>query len=305
MIKKIINIDNPAYLSAKLEQLIINFKDEEKASETIPFEEIGVLIFNNMQITASAVCLSKLNEYKAALVICDDSHLPSGLMLAFDGNFEQTERIKKQINLKLVNKKQAWAQIIRTKINNQSILLELLGKDFQTLRALKDKVQSGDKTNREAVAAKYYWGYLFDNHNFYRDRYGPYPNNMLNYGYAILRAITARSIVAAGLHPSIGLHHHNQYNSYCLADDLMEPFRPFVDYLVLRIFEQYPEEVLKLPQEIRKKLLNIAFVDSEIDGIKHPLQNSVQITANSLFKFINGKTKKLDLPNLCEFPLTE
>lgn len=304
MIKKVINIDSPAYLNTQYEQLKIRLRETDKI-KSVPLEEIGVLILNNYSITISAVCMMKLNEYKIAMIVSDKSHLPTGMMLPFDGNFEQTERIRKQINLSKPREKNAWKQIIISKIENQSLHLEFLNKDFKAIRKKKDKVLSGDTTNQEGQASKLYWGKLFSGKDFYRDRYGPYPNNMLNYCYAILRATVARSIVASGLHPSIGLFHHNKYNSYCLADDMMEPFRPFADSLVYKLFLENPDEEFELSQEIRSKLLSVLYLDTEIDKTNHTLEVAVSRSCYSLYKYINGETDKLELPNLCESVLTD
>jgi len=203
-----------------------------------------------------------------------------------------------QIAMKTPQKKQAWMQIVKSKILNQAMLLQLLGKNYMTIRNKADKVLSGDTTNQEAAASRFYWKELFAPNKFKRDRYGEPPNNLLNYGYAILRAVTARAIVATGLHPSIGIFHKNKYNSFCLADDLMEPYRVFVDKIVVNISRNFDE--FDLSKEIKKELLGISFVDVIIDNKKHPLQIGMQISANSLYKFMTGQTKKLSLPDLCD-----
>lgn len=297
MIKRIIHIDYAAYISTEMEQLKISFKSNGEI-RTLPIEDLGIVVLNNEQSTISSGALTKLSEYNAAVVICNNKHIPSGLLLPFDGNFEQTERIRMQIAMKTPQKKQAWMQIVKSKIFNQATLLESLGKEYKTLRNKADKVLSGDSTNQEASASRFYWKEIFAPKKFKRDRYGEPPNNLLNYGYAILRANTARAIVATGLHPSIGIFHKNKYNSFCLADDLMEPYRVFVDKTVVNLSQNFDD--FDLSKDIKKELLGISFVDVMIDKKRHPLQIGVQISANSFYKFITGQEKKILLPELCD-----
>jgi CRISPR-associated protein Cas1 len=159
-------------------------------------------------------------------------------------------------------------------------------------------VNSGDPDNCAAIAAAYYWKHIFpDFLEFRRERYGPPPNNLLNYGYAILRAIVARSLVASGLLPTLGIHHRNQYNAYCLADDIMEPYRPYVDRVVCQIIRGNGR-FLEMTPNMKKALLGIPAIDVQIDGQKSPLMNAVQRTTASLAKCFEGKSRKLLYPQL-------
>jgi CRISPR-associated protein Cas1 len=297
MIKRIIHIGNPCYLSSEDEQLLINNKETD-SNNKVPIEDIGILILDNPQITVTSGAMQKLLANNSAVILCSPSHLPTGLLLTMEGNFAQTERFIAQTEVKLPLKKTLWQQIIKAKIKNQSQLLKKSGLEYAALKEKIDKVQSGDSTNQEAQASQHYWKNLFPGKKFKRERFGEYPNNLLNYGYSIVRAIVARSIVAVGLHPSIGLHHKNKYNAYCLADDMMEPYRQFVDELIINFFNENPEPQ-ELTKDIKKFLINVAFVDVEIDGTKHPLWVGAQLSCNSLYKCIIKETKTLLLPELC------
>lgn len=298
MIKRIIYIGSAAYVSTENEQLFINRKEPE-SQEKVPIEDIGFLIFDSPQITVTSFAMQKLLANNTALIVCSPNHLPNGLMLTMEGNFAQTERFIAQIETKLPLKKNLWQLLVKAKIKNQYLLLKKLGFDFISVKDKLDKVQSGDATNQEAQASQHYWKNLFPGKKFKRERFGDYPNSLFNYGYAILRAVTARSIVAAGLHPSIGLHHKSKYNAYCLADDIMEPYRPFVDEIVLNFYKENPEEK-ELNKDIKKILLNAAYVDVKIEDQLHPLWNGVQFTCNSLVNCYSKESKTLLLPELCD-----
>lgn len=256
MIKRTLYFGNPAYLSMRLRQLVIRLPEWKgrspddsayaehhnatgKATEakTVPIEDIGIIILDDRQITITQGLMEKLLENNCAIITCDSSHLPAGLMLPLYGHSLQSERFRQQIDASLPLKKQLWQQTIQCKISNQASVLEYVtGEIHGNMKAWAGKVKSGDTDNMEARAAAYYWKNIFpDNEDFIRDRYEAEPNNLLNYGYAILRAVIARALVASGLLPTLGIHHHNRYNAYCLADDIMEPYRPYIDKLVLDI----------------------------------------------------------------------
>lgn len=299
MIKRTLYFGNPTYLSLKDEQLSIRLPQTEN-SKTIPIEDIGFVVLDNRQITITQGLLDALLENNCALITCDKSHLPTGLMLSLSGNTIQTERFRAQIEASLPLKKQLWQQTIQQKILNQAkVLQQERGIDAKNMVAWASSVKSGDTDNREAVAAAYYWKELFpDIDDFTRDRYGVPPNNLLNYGYAILRAIVARALVSSGLMPTLGIHHHNRYNAYCLADDIMEPYRPIIDKLILSILGKSEEYPNNLSVELKTQLLQIPVIDVNIDGVRSPLMNAVATTTASLYKCFAGESRRLLYPEV-------
>lgn len=193
-------------------------------------------------------------------------------------------------------KKQLWQQTIKAKIHNQAVHLKKHNISATAMMRWKDEVKSGDIENQEGKAAAYYWKHLFGHiANFTRYREGPPPNSLLNYGYSILRAATARSLVGSGLLPTLGIHHHNQYNSYCLADDIMEPYRPFVDMVVYELVES-GEDFTDVHKDIKRTLLSIPAMDVTINGEKSPLMVGLQRTTASLARCFEGKEKKIVYP---------
>jgi len=300
MIKRTLYFGNPTYLSLKDNQLVVKIKQDEV--KTIPIEDVGYVILDNRQITITQGVVAALLENNCAVVTCDAKHLPTGLVLPLSGNTLQSERFQSQIEASLPLKKQLWQQTIQQKILNQAAVLRLkLGLETKNMIAWANSVRSGDSDNREAVAAAYYWKEVLpDVPGFTRDREGVSPNNMLNYGYAILRTVVARSLVCSGLLPTLGIFHHNRYNAYCLADDIMEPYRPIVDKLVLNIVEEtgaYPED---LDKDIKVKLLQIPVLDTIIDGVRSPLMNAVSTTTASLAKCFMGVTRKILYPEVMD-----
>ncbi len=301
MIKKTLYFGNQAFLNAKNNQLIINKKDEktsEKKEILIPIEDIGVVIIDNYGVTLTQYLLSSLIENNVAVVICNSNHLPNGMFLNLDCNTLQSEKFRNQISASKPLLKNLWQQIVIAKIKNQTSLLKKNNIPVSNMKKWISEVKSNDSTNLEARASVYYWKNLFPKDiNFERDRYGEPPNNLLNYGYAILRAVVARGLVASGILPTIGIHHHNKYNSYCLADDIMEPYRPFVDEIVLNIVKNN-ENFFDLNTEMKKKLLKIPVIDIFIDNEKRPLMIGLQRTTASLAKCYAGETKKIIFPEL-------
>lgn len=267
--------------------------------QTIPIEDIGVMVLDNKQITLTQGLLEKLLENNCSVITCDSSHLPVGLLLPIDGNTVQSERFRKQIDASLPLKKQLWQQTVKAKIINQAILLQkITGKKVLNMIRLAENVRSGDADNMEARAAVYYWKHVFpDIEDFYRDRNGVPPNNMLNYGYAILRAVVARALVSSGLLPTLGIHHHNRYNAYCLADDIMEPYRPYVDELVINIMNEF-DDIGELTKNIKAKLLGVPVLDVKINNRRSPLMVAVQQTAVSLVRCFAGELKRIVYPEM-------
>lgn len=303
MIKRTIYIGSSAYLRCQNDQLEYEVPEAKMLGENerirhVPIEDIGVIILDNTRITITHHLIHKLLENNVAFIVCDDRHMPVGLMLNLEGNTLQQERFESQINASLPLKKQLWAQTISAKIRNQAQNLKEIGVNIENMLYWANSVKSGDSTNYEARAAAYYWKSIFPSiPDFIRHREGRYPNKLINYAYAILRAVSARSLVGAGLLPTLGIHHHNRYNAYCLADDIMEPYRPIVDRLVIQAINQYPgcEE---LTPELKRLFLSVPVIDVTIQNEKSPLMIAMQQTATSLVKCFEGEAKKLLFPTL-------
>ena len=310
MIKRTLYFGNPSYLSLSNAQLVLRLPEVEKndslpesykkdAAASIPVEDIGIVVLDHKQITITQALMEALLENNAALITCDATHHPTGLMLPLCGNTIQNERFRAQLDASEPLKKQLWGQTVAQKIKNQAAMFSHKSIDDSYLVPLYRNMKSGDPDKCEATAAAHYWGYLFQKLSpvgeFKRSREGLPPNNYLNYGYALLRATMARSIVGAGLLPTLGIFHHNRYNAYCLADDLMEPYRPYVDKVVYGIIEEngLNEDI---PKEIKALLLKIPAMDVLIDGEKSPLMNATQRTAVSLVKCFTGEQRRLLYP---------
>ena len=295
MIKRTLYFGTPAYLKTKDEQLVFE-SAETSETKTLPIEDIGVLILDHQQITITQALIAKLLANNVALITCDNSHHPTGLLLNLDGNSLQSAKFQAQVDASIPLKKQLWQQTVGCKITNQAALLETTRIPVKNMRNWAAEVKSGDSENHEAVAAVYYWKNLFPLFpDFKRERFGDAPNNLLNYGYAILRAVTARNLVASGLLPTLGIFHKNQYNAYCLADDIMEPYRPFVDKVVLNIIN-LNGNFLELTPSMKKDLLTIPAMDVLINNEKSPLMVAVQKTTASLVKCFEGKQRKILYP---------
>lgn len=309
MIKKTLYFGNPAYLSMNKAQLVIQIPDVQsndtltpefkKMNErTIPIEDIGMVVLDNKRITITSGLIESLLENNCALITCDSRSMPTGLMLPLEGNTIQSERFRHQIDSSLPLKKQLWQQTVKQKIMNQENVLSMYGKtNTQCMKVWWGEVKSGDTENVEAKAAAYYWKYIFpDIPDFIRGRELDPPNNLLNYGYAILRAVIARSLVGSGLIPTLGIHHHNRYNAYCLADDIMEPYRPYVDELVIQIMAAV-EDFTELTRDIKAMLLKIPVLDVEIEGKRYPLMVAAGITTASVAKCFSGESRQIKYPS--------
>jgi CRISPR-associated protein Cas1 len=297
MIKRTLYFGNPAYLKTKNEQLLIDL-DETDEPKSVPIEDIGLVILDHQQITITQAVMAKLLQNNTALITCDNTHHPVGLQLCLDGHTLQSQKFRAQINASSPLKKHLWQQTVSKKIENQAVLLSIERAENKYLLNLASTVKSGDSSNNEAKAAAYYWKHIFpDFLQFKRDREGLPPNNLLNYGYAILRAVVARSLVASGLLPTLGIFHRNQYNAYCLADDVMEPYRPYVDQIVCGIIRGNGK-FLEMTPSMKKELLQIPAMDVVIDGQKSPLMNAVQRTTASLAKCFEASSRKVLYPEL-------
>jgi CRISP-associated protein Cas1 len=292
MIKRTLFFGNKCSLTTKYEQLNIKILDKETS---VPIEDIGFIIIENQEVYISIPALSKLSSNNVSVIFCNNKHMPQSMLLNIESHHLQQEHFKNQINASEPLKKQLWQQIIKAKILNQSIVLEKLNINTNPLKYYATKVLSGDSDNREAVAASYYWKHLFD-FDFKRERYGTYPNLFLNYGYTILRAAVARAISGSGLLNTLGIHHHNRYNAFCLADDIMEPYRPLIDAKVLEIIKKYDEQDLILP--IKAALLKILTQTVYFEDRKSPLMVALSTTTSSLQKCFSGTSRKIIYPNL-------
>ena len=302
MIKRVLCFTNPSYLSLRLKQIVCELPSQKGdaasrmiATHTIPIEDVGVVILDHKQITITQALLSALLENNCAVITTNDQHMPVGLQLPLSVNSIQSERFRQQLNASEPLRKQMWQQTVTAKILGQADVLREVGIEANNMYAWAKDVRSGDADNMEARAAAFYWRNVFHDPNFVRGQEGDPPNNLLNYGYAIVRAIIARALVAAGLLPTLGIHHHNRYNAYCLADDIMEPYRPFVDKLVIAIMKRH-EDITSLTTEIKRDLLSISTADVLIDGHRSPLMVAAQTTANSVQKCFVGEIRKIIYP---------
>ena len=295
MIKRTLYFGNPAYLKTTNEQLVIELKDSD-TPQSAPIEDIGLIILDHQQITITQALMAKLLANNTALITCDDTHHPTGLLLSLDGHSLQSQKFQAQIEASAPLKKQLWQQTIAAKIENQAAMLAFRREENKLLLRLAENVKSGDSENAEAQAAVYYWKKVFPEFlNLRRERHGPPPNNLLNYGYAILRALVARSLVGSGLLPTLGIFHRNQYNAYCLADDIMEPYRPFVDFTVYQIIRNNGTN-LEMTPAMKKSLLQLPAMDVMMENKKTPLINAVQRTTASLAKCFEGSVRKILYP---------
>lgn len=301
MIKRTVLVENKTTITTKNLQLVLKSEIRESS---IPIEDIGFLVIDNNEIYLSIPAINLLTENNTAIIICNTNHLPNGMFLNLNSHHIQQEIFKNQINASVPLKKQLWQQTIVEKITNQGILLEKITGNKNALPFLASKVLSGDSTNMEGVAASQYWKSFFDSSNseqakqidFKRERFGDYPNNFLNYGYAILRAATARALSGSGLLNTLGIHHKSKYNAFALADDIMEPFRPIIDEKVFELMQKYKEQELNtiLKSELLQILTRTVYFKDE----KSPLMVALQKTASSLQQCYTGDRKKIKYPKL-------
>lgn len=313
MIKRTLYFSQPMYLSLRDNQLVMKLPEVEKrpdhyspslreeAVRTFPVEDIGVVILDNKQVTITHALMDALLQNNCALITCDQRSMPSGLFLPLDKHTLQGERFTFQIEASLPLKKQLWQQTIKQKILNQAAILKRESLvESGCMEAWAKDVRSGDFDNLEARAAAYYWKNVFTPwgiKDFVRGRDEAPPNNLLNYGYAILRAIIARALVGSGLLPTLGIHHHNRYNAYALADDIMEPYRPFVDKKVLEIVKS-GTDYSELNRDIKGTLLTLPTMDVIINEQRSPLMIAASTTTASLAKCYGGESRKLIYPEM-------
>lgn len=316
MLKRTLYFGNPAHLYMRNGQLCIadvrkhETEDMDKVI-SLSIEDLGVVVLDHAQITLTHTLIARLLDNNVALITCNEQHLPTGLMLPLIVNTLQTERFGAQIKATEPLKKQLWAQTVSAKLRNQAAVLRLSSApaaEQAKRQAVSDwllkfskEVKSGDADHLEARGAAMYWPVVFKGiiaePTFKREREGLPPNGLLNYGYAIVRAVVARQLVASGLLPTLGIFHRNKYNAYCLADDIMEPYRPYVDLLLISLIQQgLPYE--ELTKAMKEKLLRLPDMDMKIDGTNSKLMVGMQLTTSSLMKCFEGKAKKVVYPEL-------
>lgn len=307
MIKRVLCFQNPTYLSLKLKQMVVEIPEvvygkglldslRQQGVRTIPIEDIGVVVLDHKQITITQALMAELLDNNCAIITCDDHHHPVGLYLPLDGHNLQSERFREQINASEPLRKQMWQQTVTSKILGQAFVLNTQHVENQNMLAWAKSVRSGDTDNMEGRAAAYYWRNVFGDPHFVRGQEGEPPNNLLNYGYAIVRAMVARALVSAGLLPTLGIHHHNRYNAYCLADDIMEPYRPFVDMAVIDMRQRYAD-ISQLTTDMKRDLLSISTTDVLIEGKRSPMMIAIQTTANSVQRCFSGESRKIIYPD--------
>ncbi len=293
MIKRVLCFENPARLSLKLAQMVVELQD---VTRTLPIEDIGVVILDHKQITITHALIDVLLANNVAIVTSNDKHLPVGLMLPLDGNTLQSERFRAQIDASEPLKKQMWQQTVVAKILGQAHILGTQHIEHNNMLKWAKDVRSGDTDNMEARAAAFYWRNMFEKDSFIRDPQGLPPNNLLNYGYSIVRAMMARALVGAGLLPTLGIHHHSRYDAYCLADDIMEPYRPFVDMKVLEMWKK-GDITSDISSEQKRQLLGVTTMDVNISGHRSPMMLAIQTTAQSVQKCYSGEARKIIYPD--------
>ena len=296
MIKRTLYFGNAAWLRCQNKQLVVEYKERENKSA--PMEDIGLVIIDHPQVGITQGAANALLENKAAVLWCDQKHLPHGLLLPMYGHHAHTQKIRTQLEASAPLKKRLWQQCIQFKIRNQAAVLERFGFEVQNMRHWADKTGSGDPKNCEAKAAAYYWRCLLDKYDgITRGRFEGPPNHLLNYGYAVLRALIARCLVISGCLPALGIHHRNKYNPFCLADDMMEAYRPIVDqYIFEHLGDLAPQPDLTKDDKIM--LLKIPVLDVDMGGTVRPLAVAAQHTSASLMQCFEGEKRKLALPQI-------
>ena len=294
MLKRTLVFTNPLHLSLRNRQLVIACKEDPDTTTTVPIEDIGVVVVENQQICMTLPLMNALTAADVQVVFCNSQGMPSSMLLGFEGHNLQGETLRNQMSCGEVLKKQLWKQIVEAKIRNQSQLLDKVGQDGSCLRPYYTNVKSGDSDNREGIAARLYFQNLFGG-DFIRDRNASGINALLNYGYTILRAAVSRAIVSSGLFPAIGIFHHNRSNAFPLADDLMEPYRPFVDEIV---YDLTLQGTIELTKESKAKLIMVLYCDTVFERVTRPLSVGLTMTTSSLAKCYAKESSKLNIPTM-------
>ena len=294
MLKRTLFFSTPFCLSLKDNQMVISTKQMPEEKRTIPIEDIGFVVLEHQQTSITLPLLNALSDNNVAVIICGNDYMPNAMLMNLDSNKTQGESFRAQIEASEPLKKGLWKQVVEAKIRNQAALLNKLGKAGDKLKPYYSNVKSGDSDNREGIAAKIYWNELFGD-NFVRSREGVEPNNLLNYGYTLLRAAVARALMGSGLLPAFGIFHRNRYNAFPLADDIMEPYRPYVDEIV---YHMYTNGINKLDKDAKSQLLHILFTDTVFNKVTRPLEVGLTTTTASLVKCYMGTVKKISYPLL-------
>ncbi len=294
MLKRALFFSTPYCLSLRNGQMIIHTREAPDMQKSVPIEDIGFVVLEDQQTSVTLPLFNALSDNNVAVILCGDNRMPNAMLMNLDSNKTQGESYRAQIDASEPLKKGLWKQIVEAKIRNQAALLRKLGRDGDKLKPYYMNVKSADADNREGIAAKIYWSELFGA-NFTRFREGTPPNNLLNYGYTLLRAAVARSIMGSGLFPAFGIFHRNRYNAFPLADDLMEPYRPYVDEQVYNLYRQGHEQ---LTREVKSALLRVLFADTRFDNVTRPLEVGLTFTTSSLAKCFAGIRKKITYPLL-------
>lgn len=294
MLKRALFFSTPYCLNLRNGQMVIHTREAPDIQKSVPIEDIGFVILEEQQCSITLPLLNALSDNNVAVIFCDENRMPNAMLMNLDSNRTQGESYRTQIEASEPLKKGLWKQIVEAKIRNQAALLRKLGRDGDKLKPYYMHVKSADADNREGIAAKIYWSELFGA-DFIRSREGLPPNNLLNYGYTILRAAVTRSIMGSGLFPAFGIFHRNRYNAFPLADDLMEPYRPFVDELVYNLYLQGNKQLNK---EVKGQLLRILFMDTRFDKVMRPLDVGLTFTSSSLVKCLAVTQKKIVYPIL-------
>ena len=293
MIKQTLMFTNPASLSLKYNQMVIQLKDSEQ-TVTRPIEDIGIVIIDNQMVQMTVPLINALADNNVAVVFCGSNSMPNSMLMPLESNNTQQETIRYQIEASQPTNKRIWKELITSKIRNQAECLNRCGFDGSVLKPYYSNVLSGDKDNREGAAARIYWQKMYGK-SFIRDRYGESPNHLLNYGYTILRAAVARALMGSGLLPAFGLFHRNRYNAFPLADDVMEPYRPFVDEAVFELFSTDPD--IQLTKDVKQRLVSVLTCDVEMAGQTKPLQIALSSTTASIAKILKDNKGTVTCPS--------
>lgn len=291
MIKRFIIIENPSRLSLRNNQLICRGLDNDQINSA-PIEDLGMVIIENQRTVLSIPLLNALTDNNVSVVFCDSKSMPNSMTVSLTANSTQGEMLRAQAAVGQTLNKRLWKQVIESKIRNQAALLDKVGKDGNILRPFYSNVKSGDVDNREGIAAKIYWRELLGS-DFIRDRDGASPNGLLNYGYSILRSAVTRSLLGSGISPALGIFHRNRYNPMPLSDDIMEPFRVYVDEIV---YELVNNGECELTTETKGFLINVLSCDTLYGDSRRPLQLGLSLTTASLGRCFKGEDKMMILP---------
>lgn len=294
MIGRVLTFSSPATLSLKYGQLVIALKDREETI-TRPIEDLGAVIIEHPMVHLSIPLLNALAAANVAVVFCNERFMPCSMLMPLTANSTLQESYRYQIEASQPTRKRLWKKIVEQKIRNQAAVLNRIGFDGNLLKPCYANVLSGDSDNREGAAARIYWRLLMGT-SFVRLRDADdLPNTLLNYGYAILRAACVKSLLGSGLFPVFGLFHRNRYNPFPLADDIMEPYRPFVDLLVLELLQDGVEE---LSPPVKQRLVSLLHTDVRMNDQMRPLQSALTFTTASLLRALKDTQETITLPSL-------